>query len=124
MFCPFNESEPVSSVGPALLPNIFCIIYCIISWILDDSTRGKNKCFTEKFLKSMNSFYTISLNQWFSNFLYQPLQKIFGSPSSTIMSNITFQQRRPNYSATALHSFTRGSFIYCCQPLQHCKYTV
>jgi len=28
----------------------------IISWILDDSTRGKKKWFTEKFLKSRISF--------------------------------------------------------------------
>ena len=53
--------------------------------------------------KSRISIYTISLNQWFSNFLYQPLQKIFVSLITTIMTNIKFQQRSsPNYSATAL----------------------
>ncbi len=38
--------------------------------------------------------YAIALNQWFSNFLHQvPPQKIFGFPSTTIMTNIKMQYK-------------------------------
>ncbi len=39
-------------------------------------------------------FFTYTLRQWFSNFLHQvPPQKIFGFPSTTIMTNIKMQYK-------------------------------
>ncbi len=38
--------------------------------------------------------YTNTVDQWFSNFLHQvPPQKIFGFPSTTIMTNIKMQYK-------------------------------
>ncbi len=42
----------------------------------------------------MNQYESKALEQWFSNFLHEvPPQKIFGFPSTTIMTNIKMQQQ-------------------------------
>ncbi len=50
---------------------------------------GEIRCFKSKYIISVNR-----LDQWFSNFLLQvPPQKIFGFPSTTIMTNIKMQYK-------------------------------
>ncbi len=56
--------------------------------------------------------YTNTLIQWFSNFLHQvPPQKIFGFPSTTIMTNIKMQYK---WLPTAPGVCSRCVCVHCC----------
>ncbi len=73
-----------------------------LQWSLSITTGGSAHDGTHSIISIIQSFvYKCSnsctlfyLDQWFSNFLHQvPPQKIFGFPSTTIMTNIKMQYK-------------------------------
>ncbi len=66
----------------------------VFKWDLNTSKDGACRIWSGRLFHNLGATTINALSQWFSNFLHQvPPQKIFGFPSTTIMTNIKMQYK-------------------------------